>query len=241
MEFRDLQASLLARPPLLLLSNCLPNRKITGGRVDKGAWDFGGFEAAGICGKGILEVALTCSWCNMVGLEMGGNRVQSEMAASICGAFVKMLARKPFYLILTMILWRAIIIILVILYVRSLIVREIKPKGIWLASGQIRMFHPGLWFWFCLCLSRFRVESLQRERQSRSRVGCVLGLQVVQSPWLLGVSDDQSPQVARRPGLLRVSVYYRPWVVRSLGLFRLSVYEKLLGSQRHQSLGALGI
>ena len=85
------------------------------------------------------------------------------------------------------------------------------------------------------------MESLQRERQSGFRVGCVLGLQVVQSPWLLGVSDDQSPQVARRPGLLRGSVYYRPWVVRSLGLFRLSVYEKLLGSQRHQSLGALGV
>lgn len=85
------------------------------------------------------------------------------------------------------------------------------------------------------------MKSLQRERQSGSRVGCVLGPQVVQSPWLLGVSDDQSPQVARRPGLLRVSVYYRPWVVRSLGVFRLSVYEKLHGSQRHQLLGAPGI
>lgn len=85
------------------------------------------------------------------------------------------------------------------------------------------------------------MKLLQREGQSGSRVGCVLGPQVVHFPWLLGISDDQSPQVARRPGLLRVSVYYRPWVVRSLGLFRLSVYEKLHGSQRHQSSGALGV
>lgn len=139
--------------PSLLLCNFLPNRKIIGGSVDKGAWDSGGFDGAGIYGKEILEVALTCSWCNiMVGLEMGGDRVQSEMAASICGAFVKMLSRKPSYLILTIILWGDIIIIL-ILYVRSLIVREIKSKGIQLASGQIRTFHPGLWFRFCLYLS----------------------------------------------------------------------------------------
>jgi len=40
----------------------------------------------------------------MVGLEMGGDRVQPEMAASICAAFVKILSYKPSYLILTIVL-----------------------------------------------------------------------------------------------------------------------------------------
>lgn len=96
-----------------------------------------------------------------------------------------------------------------------------------------------LMFWIWLlslrlhCLSRFSVQLLQRERQAGSRVGCMLGPRVVQSPLLLGVSDNQNPQVARRPGLLRVSVYYRSRVVRSPGLFSFPICWRLHGSQRY--------
>lgn len=46
-----------------------------------------------------------------------------------------------------------------------------------------------------LHLSRFRVKLLQREGQSGSRVGCVLGPQVVHFPWLLESLDDRVPRL----------------------------------------------